>query len=229
MTMTSILNTIKDCLSDKSKLKDVLNLNQKAILSTIANNGLVSVVKPRQTGVTTVLVYYVANLMKHSYQRKSIAFFGSDYSVGEDFLKKLGFMLRGYYENNLRVNKKDLYLEGSYCKAVHDYDKLIGARYDVIIVDEAAFNKNLENILTNSCAALTRGGKLICVSSLGGVSEGVFKKFHLSLQRRELEIYQKRLIIEKKYFKNPENTKTVNIRCDKKASTELKKEKLNIY
>ena len=227
--MTSILNIMKDCLSDKSKLKDVLSLNQKAILSTIADNGLVSVVKPRQTGVTTALVYYVANLMKHSCQRKNIAFFAPHYSVGEDFLKKLGFMLRGYYENNLKVNKKDLYLEGSYCKAVHDYDKLIGARYDVIIIDEAAFNKNLENILLNSYAALTKGGKLICVSSVGGISDNVFKEFHLSLQGSELELYQKRLIIEKKYFQNSKNSKTVNIRCDKKASTELKKEKLNIY
>ena len=227
--MTSMLNIIRDCLSDKPKLKNTLNLNQKAILSTILDSSLVSVIKPRQVGVTTVLVYYVANLMKHSNKRKNIAFFATNYSLGEDFLKKLGFLLRGYLENNLRVNKKNLYLEGSYFNVMHDYDKLIGARYDVIIVDEAAFNKNLENILINSYAALTEGGKLICVSSLGGVNEVVFKEFHLSLQGSELELYQKHLIIEKKHFKNLKNTKTVNIRCDKKASTELKKEKLNIY
>jgi len=190
---------------------------------------MVSVVKPRQVGVTTVLLYYIAKLMKYSHNRKSIAFFAADYSCGEDFLKKLGFLLRGYYENNLRVNKKDLHLEGSYFKIFHDYDKLIGTRYDVIIVDEAAYNKNLENILINSYSALNEGGKLICVSSSGGISDDVFKRFHFSLQKSGLELYEKHLIIEKKYFKDYKNVKRVSIRCDKKASTELKKEKLNIY
>jgi hypothetical protein len=227
--MTSILNIIKDCLSDKSKLKSALNINQKAILSTIIDSNLVSVIKPRQAGVTTALLYYVANLMKYSNKRKSIALFEPNYSTGEDFLKKLGFLLRGYYENNLRVNKKDLYLEGSYFKVMHDYDKLIGARYDVIIIDEAAHNKNLDNILLNSYASLSEGGKLICVSSCGGISDGVFKKFHFDIRGNGSEVYQKHLIIEKKSFKGPRALEIINIRCDKKSSTELKKEKLNIY
>jgi hypothetical protein len=67
------------------------------------------------------------------------------------------------------------------------------------------------------------------VSSWGGISDDVFKKFHFSLHGDGIEVYQKNLIIEKKYFKNPKDNKIFNIRCDKKPSTELKKEKLNIY
>ena len=107
--MTSILNKIKDCLSQKNHLKSVFDLNQKSILNAIINSDVVSVIKPRQAGITTVILYYVASLMKLSNDKKSIAYFSFDSDTSENFLKKLGFLLRGYYENNLRVNRKDLY------------------------------------------------------------------------------------------------------------------------
>ena len=230
--MTSILNKIKDCLSQKNHLKSVFDLNQKSILNAIINNYVVSVIKPRQAGITTVILYYVASLMKLSNDRKSIAYFGFD-SSSENFLKKLGFLLRGYCENNLRVNRKDLYLEGSYFKIIQDYYKLRGAKFDVIIIDEAAYHKNLEHILTYASQALTSKGKLICISSLGGISDLNFQNFHFKLNNA-LEFYKKDLLIEKKDALNVSTVNgriphSVSLRCYKKPSTELKKEKLNIY
>lgn len=230
--MTNTLNKIKDCLSQKNRLKSVFDLNQKSILNAIINNYVVSVIKPRQAGITTVILYYVASLMKLSNDRKSIAYFGFD-SSSENFLKKLGFLLRGYCENNLRVNRKDLYLEGSYFKIIQDYYKLRGAKFDVIIIDEAAYHKNLEHILTYASQALTSKGKLICISSLGGISDLNFQNFHFKLNNA-LELYKKDLLIEKKDSLNVSAVNgrmphSVSLRCYKNPSTELKKEKLNIY
>jgi len=231
--MTSILNKIKDCLSQKNHLKSVFDLNQKSILNAIINSDVVSVIKPRQAGITTVILYYVASLMKLSNDKKSIAYFSFDSDTSENFLKKLGFLLRGYYENNLRVNRKDLYLEGAYFKVIQDYYKLRGAKFDVIIIDEAAYHKNLEHILTYASQALTSKGKLICISSLGGISDLNFENFHFKLNNA-LEFYKKDLLIEKKDALNVSTVNgriphSVSLRCYKKPSTELKKEKLNIY
>ena len=231
--MTSILNKIKDCLSQKNHLKSVFDLNQKSILNAIINSDVVSVIKPRQAGITTVILYYVASLMKLSNDKKSIAYFSFDSDTSENFLKKLGFLLRGYYENNLRVNRKDLYLEGAYFKVIQDYYKLRGAKFDVIIIDEAAYHKNLEHILTYASQALTSKGKLICISSLGGISDLNFQNFHFKLNNA-LEFYKKDLLIEKKDALNVSTVNgriphSVSLRCYKKPSTELKKEKLNIY
>lgn len=231
--MTSILNKIKDCLSQRNRLKSVFDLSQKSILNAILKNDVVSIIKPRQSGITTVILYYVASLMKFSNDRKSIAYFGSNSSSSENFLKKLGFLLRGYYENNLRVNRKDLHLEGSYFKAIQDYYKLRGDRFDVIIIDEAAFHKNLDHILIYASQALTSKGKLICISSLGGISDLNFQNFHFRLNN-SIEFYKKDLLIEKKDILNISVVNgripySVSLRCYKKSSTELKKEKLNIY
>ena len=228
-----MLNKIKDCLSQRNHLKSVFDLSQKSILNAILNNDVVSVIKPRQSGITTVVLYYVASLMKFSNDRKSIAYFGFNNSSSENFLKKLGFLLRGYYENNLRVNRKDLYLEGSYFKTIQDYYKLRGARFDVIIIDEAAFHKNLDHILIYASQALTSKGKLICISSLGGISDLNFQNFHFRLNNA-LEFYKKDLLIEKKDILNISVVNgriphSVSLRCYKKPPTELKKEKLNIY
>lgn len=231
--MTNTLNKIKDCLNHKKCFKSIFDLNQKSVLNTILKNDVVSVIKPRQSGITTIMLYYVASLMKFSNDRKSIAYFGFDNAASENFLKKLGFLLRGYYENNLRVNRKDLYLEGSYFKTIQDYYKLRGANFDVIIIDEAAYHKNLNHILMYASQALTSKGKLICISSLGGVSDLNFQNFHFRLNNA-LEFYKKDLLIEKKDILhvgavNGQIPHSVSLRCYKKPSTELKKEKLNIY
>jgi len=215
--MTSMLNKIKDCLSQRNHLKSVFDLSQKSILNAILNNDVVSVIKPRQSGITTVVLYYVASLMKFSNDRKSIAYFGFNNSSSENFLKKLGFLLRGY----------------SYFKTIQDYYKLRGARFDVIIIDEAAFHKNLDHILIYASQALTSKGKLICISSLGGISDLNFQNFHFRLNNA-LEFYKKDLLIEKKDILNISVVNgriphSVSLRCYKKPPTELKKEKLNIY
>ena len=82
--MTSILNKIKDCLSQRNRLKSVFDLSQKSILNAILKNDVVSIIKPRQSGITTVILYYVASLMKFSNDRKSIAYFGSNSSSSEN-------------------------------------------------------------------------------------------------------------------------------------------------
>ena len=231
--MTSTLNKIKDCLNRRKLLNSIFDLNQKSILNAILKNDVVSVIKSRQAGITTVILYYVASLMKFSNDKKSIAYFGFNNSASESFLKQLGFLLRGYCENNLRVNKKDLYLEGSYFKTIQDYYKLTGARFDVIIIDEAAYHKNLDCILMYASQALTIKGKLICISSgdIGGISDS-FQNFHFRLNNA-LEFYKKDLLIEKNDILSARSqvrmSHSVSLRCYKKSSTELKKEKLNIY
>lgn len=230
--MTNIINKIKDCLNHKRCFKSIFDLNQKSILNAILKNDVVSIIKPRQIGVTTIVLYYVASLMKFSNERKNIAYFGFSSSSSENFLKKLGFLLRGYHENNLRTNRKDLYLEGSYFKIIQDFYKLIGAKFDVIIIDEAAYHKSLDYILMYASQALTSKGKIICISSPGGISDLNFQNFHFRLNNA-LEFYKKDLLIEKKDVLTARGQArmphSVSLRCYKKPSTELKKEKLNIY
>jgi len=87
--------------------------------------------------------------------------------------------------------------------------------------------------LTYASQALTSKGKLICISSLGGISDLNFENFHFKLNNA-LEFYKKDLLIEKKDSLNVSTVNgrmphSVSLRCYKKPSTELKKEKLNIY
>jgi len=226
--MTKLLTSIRECLQEKSNIKisNIFDTNQTSVLLAIEKSDTISIIKPRQSGITSAALYYVAKTMKFSYDRKNIAFFGHNHYVSEDFIKKLGFLLRGYRENNLRTNRKDLYLEGSCFRVFEDYYKLRGQKYDIIIVDEASHHNNFKEIITYAKMSLSKNGKLICFSTPGGPSDYHFTSFHFKLNDY-LEISKTSLIVEKnnQYKKN----KKLDIKCHKNRSTELKKEKLNIY
>jgi len=238
--MTSFLTNIKDFLHSKSRgvIPEYFDLNQKLVLHTIDRNNVISILKSRQSGMTSVILYYVAHLMRSSYDRKEIAFIGASPFGSTECLTHLGFLLRGYPEDKLRGGAKDLHLEGSCFRTFNDYYKLRGSRFDVIIIDEAAYHQDLENILMYSSQSLVEGGKLICLSSTGGMCDMAFKNFHLKLSDA-LSFYKKDLLIEKKHKKYSISNGSsvfhmraphlVDVRCYKNPSTELKKEKLNIY
>lgn len=184
----------------KNNLK--LNITQKEILQSLHKSSEVTIVAPRQAGVSSTFALYVSwNLL---YKEKNIGVIVNNKAEGTSFLNKVRDTLvqsDDYNSTKLVIDKRNrIDYRFSNVKIYNHPIEFRGTAPDILIFENAAFYDNLEDFLM--CALPTINSikdKQIIMSSTmetENICEGHFKKWFLA-QRRKSNFFKKNLLLEK--------------------------------
>ncbi len=180
--------------------------HQKEILNLFHKSNNVSIIKSRQIGMTSILALYISYMMLYG-NKKTICICNPNKKMGHNFLNrlrdmlfKIQFSLEGSSNEYYKSYKEKLYYGDCLVSAVSNSKELSRVRgysVDLLIIDEACFIKDLEEIFsTIAFATFSRRGQVITTSSTGGISDEIFKKWHKSAEK-EFYTYKRELILEK--------------------------------
>ena len=165
---------------------------QKGLLEHYQANRFSIVLKPRQSGVSTITALYCAHLILFATERSPIRvlIIANKRDTAIEFLKKI----KGYIETApawLGVefqegsnNKAEFTCtNGSGAKAVGTSpDALRGYTPNVLVLDEAAFIEGADELWTASAASLSTGGRAIFVSTPNSRDPLYYKTYDESLK-----------------------------------------------
>lgn len=142
-------------------------------------NRLLSIVKSRQMGISTVMSAFSMWLINF-YPAKSVATVATDLSTAQELHEKIKFM----YENlpqwmaqpYVKKNQKILHLKNNSRARAYSHNKNKGVRSlagTLIIMDESAFIEGAEKLFRTIQPSLRTGGQLVALSS-PDLAEGWF-------------------------------------------------------
>jgi len=141
--------------------KERYKLNEENALlfyDAVENNQFTIIKSPRQTGCSTFAAAYAV-----LHYDKSILYFGVKQENGKHFLAKIDKI------GNDDITYKNLFrrefLAGSIEARTVNESGLCGYTPDIVIIDQAAFIKNLDNFWISLLPMLSTGGKLIVIST----------------------------------------------------------------
>ncbi len=179
-------------------LKEMKGFQKKA-LKSFHNNNVTSIIKTRQIGITTIIACYVSYLTRfpesHNYRRIGI------YTKYKKHFEEIIYKFLNTPLNRDKVvfdfSSKHIFIANDIeVRFLDNTDQLRGNGFDVFIVDEATSfsQEKLDILLFNG---VSKSFKFIICSSLGGVSDSLFKHFHLKIKQKSVT-YKKQIILEKK-------------------------------
>jgi hypothetical protein len=189
---------------------------QKTLLTSLNENRFSLIKHSRQMGVSTVLIeFIIENLLNEN--NKTIVLFTEKLSSCKELLNKIRLDNRII---SLKKTKDTVsYLEfenGNRIKIASSLDGLRGYGFEYLIIDNACFVGNLDNLLTNILPILNAktNSKLILASSnkkgysyfneLFSNDNNIFIKniLHWSIDEENLKKYEEyRLIVDSETFK----------------------------
>jgi hypothetical protein len=173
-----------------SKIRDY----QLDLLRIFHKYNNVSVVKTRQIGASTILAYYISCLilLNDSCEYKKIVIFTPNKEL---FMNKLSYFLRNKEVEAAYYNKHRLIYNNVEVHIVNHIDQLRGNNPDIFIAEEITGLEEDKCNLILRCSLFFK--KSIIVSSLGGKSDKIFKKWHSNIVSKT-KTFKKRIILEKK-------------------------------
>lgn len=147
---------------------------QDTTLEIVQNNDRVIVNKGRQLGLSTLLAGYIAceMMFKEDYQCLAIANKGEN---AVNLVKKIKIMLKEFppWMTGTLIRDNDYSVEldnGSFAKATATSDEAGRSEgLSLLLLDEAAFIKNMDSIWTAAHMTLATGGQCIVLSTPNGV------------------------------------------------------------
>tara|TARA_R110000803_G_scaffold53906_2_gene110474 strand:+ start:716 stop:1381 length:666 start_codon:yes stop_codon:yes gene_type:complete len=178
-----------------------LENHQKQILDTFHKGNNVSIEKSRQIGMSSILALYVSYMMLYG-NKKNIVICIPNMSMGSQFLSKIKMILfkstsYGELDGHLKEYGAKLYYGDCLVRVVSNVNMMKGSNIDLLIIDEAAHIKSLEEIFLGVAPmVLAKKGQIISTSSSGSISGETFKKWHLNI-KKEFHTYKRELILEK--------------------------------
>ena len=153
---------------------------QEDLMSEVSNNRFNVILKSRQLGISTLSAGYSLWLMLF-HEDKNVLVIATKQEVAKNLVTKVRFMhqnlpswLRGNTEED---NKLSLRLKnGSQIKATSAAgDAGRSEALSLLVIDEAAFIDNVEDIWTSSQSTLSTGGGAIVLSTPNGVGNWFHK------------------------------------------------------
>ena len=134
----------------KTKLK--ISNAQKRILTSLHKSDSVTVSMPRQKGLSSALSLYVAWILLYDYERRIIVITDSD-NTGSHFISKVRDILQkssDFNNTKLVVDNRNR-IDYDFCSVksrTASIDALRGEGPDIVIVENAAYIKNLGELMT---------------------------------------------------------------------------------
>ena len=164
----------------KGKIKFDLYNFQERTLSDIANNDYNIILKARQLGISTLSAGYSLWLMNF-HADKNILDIATKQEVAKNLVTKVRVMhkeLPNWLKQGcVEDNKLSLrYNNGSQIKAISSTGEAGRSEaLSLLIIDEAAFIKNIDEIWTAAQSTLATGGKCIALSTPNGMGNWFHK------------------------------------------------------
>ena len=181
---------------------------QEDLMDNVSNNRFNVILKSRQLGISTMSAGYSLWLMLF-HEDKNILVIATKQEVAKNLVTKVRFMhdnlpswLKGQTEED---NKLSLRLRnGSQIKATSAAgDAGRSEALSMLIIDEAAFINNVEEIWTSAQSTLSTGGGAIVLSTPNGVGNWFISSGHTVVEGATLQWYEETYIkdpIEKRGF-----------------------------